>query len=85
MVCVSTNGTFGSLVLRREEIPTCAAWASFFSNKRAPSFYYINLVSLGAEGIRLPIREDVFQISNSGHRGVIMDMGTKTCVLKNFL
>ena len=57
----------------------------FFSNKQAPSFYYINLVSLGAEGIRLPIREDVFLISNSSHRGVIMDTGTKTCALKNFL
>nr|POE64298.1 protein aspartic protease in guard cell 2 [Quercus suber] len=79
LVCVSTSGTFGSLVLGREGIPTCAAWASLLSNKQAPSFYYIELVGLGAESIRLPISEDVFQISKSGHGGVIMDMGTKTC------
>ncbi|KAK7828320.1 protein aspartic protease in guard cell 2 [Quercus suber] len=78
LVCVSTSGTFGSLVLGREGIPTCAAWASLLSNKQAPSFYYIELVGLGAESIRLPISEDVFQISKSGHGGVIMDMGTKT-------
>ncbi|KAK7828319.1 protein aspartic protease in guard cell 2 [Quercus suber] len=78
-VCVSTSGTFGSFVLGHEGIPTCAAWASLLSNKQAPSFYYIELVGLAAESIRLPIREDVFQISKSGHGGVNMDMGTKTC------
>ena len=76
MVYVSTSGTFGSLVLGREGIPTRAAWASLFSNKRAPSFYYIKLVGIGAKSIRLPIREDVFQIQKSGHEGVIMDTGT---------
>ena len=76
MVYDSTSGTFGSLVLGRERILTRAAWASLLSNKRAPSFYYIKFVGIGAESIRLPIREDVFQIPKSGHGGVIMDMVT---------
>ena len=76
MVYVSTSGTFGSLVLGREGIPTRAAWASLLSNKRAPSFYYIKLEGIGAKSIWLPIREDVFQIPKSGHGGVIMDTGT---------
>ena len=33
-------------------------------------------MGLEAESIRLPIREDVFQIPKSGHGGVIMDTGT---------
>ncbi|KAL0000274.1 hypothetical protein SO802_019876 [Lithocarpus litseifolius] len=76
LVYDSTSGTSGSLGLGREGIPTGAAWASLLSNKRAPSFYYIELVGLGAEGIRLPIREDVFQTSKSSHGVVIMDTGT---------
>nr|POE78710.1 protein aspartic protease in guard cell 2 [Quercus suber] len=76
LVYVSTSGTSGSLVLGRERIPTGAAWASLLSNKRATSFYYIELVGLGLEGIWLPIREDVFQISKSCHGGVIMDTDT---------
>ena len=76
MVYVSTSGTFGSLVLGREGIPTRAAWASLLSNKRAPSFYYIKLEGIGAKSIWLPIREDVFQIPKSGHGGVTMDTGT---------
>ena len=76
MVYVSTSGIFGSLVLGREGIPTRAAWASLLSNKRAPSFYYIKFVGIGAKSIRQPIREDVFQIPKSGHGEVIMDTGT---------
>ena len=76
LVYVSTSGTFDSLVLGREGIPTRAAWASLLSNKRAPSFYYIKLVGIGAKSIWLPIREDLFQIPKSGHGGVIMDTGT---------
>ena len=76
MVYVSTSGTFGSLVLGREGIPTRAAWVSLLSNKRAHSFYYIKFVGIGAKSIRQPIREDVFQIPKSGHGGVIMDTGT---------
>ena len=33
-------------------------------------------MGIGAKSIRLPIREDVFQIQKSGHGGVIMDTGT---------
>ena len=76
MVFVSTSGTFGSLVLGREGIPTRAAWASLLSNKRALSFYYIKLVGIGAESIQMPIRAVVFQIPKSGHGGVIIDTGT---------
>ena len=76
MVYVSNSETFGLLVLRCEGIPTRAAWASLLSNKQAPSFYYIKLVGIGAKSIRLPIREDVFQIQKSGHGEVIMDTGT---------
>ena len=75
MVYVSTSGTFGSLVLRREGIPTRAAWASLLSNKQALSFYYIKLVGIGAESIRMPIREVLFQIPKSGHGRVIIDTG----------
>ena len=60
LVYVSTSGTFGSLVLRLDGIPTRAAWASLLSNKQAPSFYYINLVVIGEESIRMPILEVVF-------------------------
>ena len=75
MVYVSTSGTFGSLVPRREGIPTRAAWASLLSNKQALSFYYIKLVGIGAESIRMPIREVLFQIPKSGHGRVIIDTG----------
>ena len=76
MVYVSTTETFGSLVLGHEGIPTRAAWASLLSNKRAFSFYYIKLVGIGAESIRMPIRKVVFQLPKSGHGRVIMDTGT---------
>ena len=33
-------------------------------------------MGIGAESIRIPIREVVFQIPKSGHRRVIMDTGT---------
>ena len=76
LVYVSTSGTFGSLVLGRKGIPTRSTWASLLGNERAPSFYYIKLGGIGAECIRLPIRQGVFQIPKFGHGGVIMDTGT---------
>ncbi|CBI35367.3 unnamed protein product, partial [Vitis vinifera] len=53
-----------------------AAWVPLVRNPRAPSFYYIGLAGLGVGGIRVPISEEVFRLTELGDGGVVMDTGT---------
>lgn len=69
-------GSSGSLEFGREAMPVGAAWVPLIHNQRAPSFYYIGLSGLGVGGIRVPISEDVFRLTELGDGGVVMDTGT---------
>ncbi|KAK9985238.1 hypothetical protein SO802_034763 [Lithocarpus litseifolius] len=66
----------GSLVIGREAISTGSVWVPLLSNIKNPSFYYVRMIGLGVRGIRLPISEDIFHLTESGDGGVIMDSGT---------
>ncbi|CAH9147180.1 unnamed protein product [Cuscuta epithymum] len=76
--CLVTRGTesTGSLEFGRGAFPVGAAWVPLIRNTRAPSFYYIGLSGLGVGGVRVPIPEDVFGLTDLGDGGVIMDTGT---------
>nr|XP_010908909.2 protein ASPARTIC PROTEASE IN GUARD CELL 2-like [Elaeis guineensis] len=77
--CLASRGMEmpGSLVFGRgAAVPIGATWVQLISNPRAPSFYYIGLAGLGVGGIRLPVPEEVFRLSEMGDGGVIMDTGT---------
>lgn len=75
LVSLGTEST-GSLEFGRKSLPVGAAWVPLMSNPRAPSFYYIGLSGLGVGGMQVPISEDVFQLTESGDGGVVMDTGT---------
>ncbi|KAK8564110.1 hypothetical protein V6N13_005675 [Hibiscus sabdariffa] len=76
--CLVSRGTnsSGSLVFGREAMPVGAAWVPLLRNPQAPTFYYIGLSGLGVGGIRVPIPEDIFQLTELGYGGVVMDTGT---------
>ncbi|GMH10888.1 hypothetical protein Nepgr_012729 [Nepenthes gracilis] len=76
--CLVTRGTDspGSLILGREAMPTGAAWITLVRNPQAPSFYYIGLSGLGVGGIRVSLPEGIFQLTEAGSGGVVMDTGT---------
>ncbi|MBA0872951.1 hypothetical protein Goshw_024156 [Gossypium schwendimanii] len=76
--CLVSRGTnsSGSLVFGREAMPVGAAWVPLLRNPQAPTFYYIGLSGLGIGGIRVPISEDIFQLTELGYGGVVMDTGT---------
>lgn len=76
--CLVSRGTgsSGSLEFGRGATPVGAAWVPLIRNPRAPSFYYIGLVGLGVGGIRVPISETIFQLTEMGYGGVVMDTGT---------
>ncbi|KAE8711770.1 Protein ASPARTIC PROTEASE IN GUARD CELL 2 [Hibiscus syriacus] len=76
--CLVSRGTnsSGSLVFGREAMPVGAAWVPLLRNPQAPTFYYIGLSGLGVGGIRVPIPEDIFQLTELGLGGVVMDTGT---------
>ncbi|KAK8561434.1 hypothetical protein V6N13_149385 [Hibiscus sabdariffa] len=76
--CLVSRGTnsSGSLVFGREAMPVGAAWVPLLRNPQAPTFYYIGLSGLGVGGIRVPISEDIFQLTELGYGGVVMDTGT---------
>ncbi|KAF2322447.1 hypothetical protein GH714_017089 [Hevea brasiliensis] len=76
--CLVSRGTdsSGSLEFGRGAMPVGAAWIPLIRNPRAPSFYYIGLSGLGVGGMKVPISEDVFQLSEMGNGGVVMDTGT---------
>ncbi|KAL2939002.1 Protein ASPARTIC PROTEASE IN GUARD CELL 2 [Bienertia sinuspersici] len=70
------SGSTGSLVFGREAMPVGAAWTNLVHSPRAPSFYYVGLSGLGVGGVRVPLPEGVFQMTDSGDGGVVMDTGT---------
>uniref|UniRef100_A0A5B7C846 Peptidase A1 domain-containing protein n=1 Tax=Davidia involucrata TaxID=16924 RepID=A0A5B7C846_DAVIN len=72
----SGSSGVGSLVFGRGALPVGAAWVPLIRNPRAPSFYYIGLAGLGVGGMRVPIPEDVFRLTELGDGGVVMDTGT---------
>ncbi|XP_061362765.1 protein ASPARTIC PROTEASE IN GUARD CELL 2-like [Gastrolobium bilobum] len=76
--CLVSRGTesSGSLEFGREAMPVGAAWVPLIHNPGAPSFYYVGLSGLGVGGIRVPIPEDVFRLTELGGGGVVMDTGT---------
>lgn len=76
--CLVSRGieSTGSLEFGRAALPVGAAWVPLLRNPRAPSFYYIGLAGLGVGGIRVPIPESVFQLTELGDGGVVMDTGT---------
>ncbi|KAK9274942.1 hypothetical protein L1049_022198 [Liquidambar formosana] len=76
--CLVSRGTdsSGSLVFGRGAMPVGAAWVPLLRNPRAPSFYYVGLAGLGVGGMRVPISEDVFRLTELGDGGVVMDTGT---------
>ncbi|KAL5543037.1 hypothetical protein UlMin_010747 [Ulmus minor] len=76
--CLVSRGTDspGLLEFGRGALPVGAAWVPLIRNPRATSFYYIGLVGLGVGGTRVPISEDIFQLTDLGTGGVVMDTGT---------
>ncbi|CAN0908993.1 Protein ASPARTIC PROTEASE IN GUARD CELL 2 [Linum grandiflorum] len=71
----SSSGS-GSLEFGRGSVPVGAAWIPLIRNPRAPSFYYVGLSGLGVGGVRVPIPEDAFRLTELGDGGVVMDTGT---------
>ncbi|KAG2306323.1 hypothetical protein Bca52824_026071 [Brassica carinata] len=76
--CLVSRGTdsTGSLVFGREALPVGASWVPLVRNPRAPSFYYVGLKGLGVGGVRIPLPDDVFDLTETGDGGVVMDTGT---------
>ncbi|KAF6153367.1 hypothetical protein GIB67_003557 [Kingdonia uniflora] len=76
--CLVSRGadSHGSLVFGRDAIPEGAIWVPLLRNPRAPSFYYVGLSGIGVGGIRVPVAEDIFRLSETGDGGVVMDTGT---------
>lgn len=76
--CLVSRGmdSSGSLVFGRGALPDGAAWVPLLRNPQAPSFYYVGLLGLGVGGLRVPIPEEVFRLTELGDGGVVMDTGT---------
>lgn len=76
--CLVSRGTesSGSLTFGRSTLPVGAVWIPLLRNQRAPSFYYIGLTGLGVGGVRVPVPEDMFRLTELGDGGVVMDTGT---------
>ncbi|RLM74360.1 protein ASPARTIC PROTEASE IN GUARD CELL 2-like [Panicum miliaceum] len=72
-----SNADAGSLVLGRSEaVPEGAVWVPLVRNPQAPSFYYVGLSGIGVGDERLPLEAGLFQLSDDGAGGVVMDTGT---------
>ncbi|KAK7390770.1 hypothetical protein VNO78_18837 [Psophocarpus tetragonolobus] len=76
LVSRGSQSSGGLLQFGREAMPMGAAWVPLIHNPRAQSFYYIALSGLGVGGLRVPVSEDVFKLSELGDGGVVMDTGT---------
>ncbi|KAK4842572.1 hypothetical protein QYF36_023984 [Acer negundo] len=61
--------------------PVDAAWAPLVHNPRTANFYHVGLSGLGVGGVRVPISEDIFRLTESGYGGVIIDTGTAVTML----
>ncbi|CAI0415346.1 unnamed protein product [Linum tenue] len=66
----------GTLEFGRGAMPVGATWIPLVRNPRAPSFYYVGLSGLGVGGVRVPVPEDLFRLTELGDGGVVMDTGT---------
>lgn len=67
----------GSLVLGRSEaVPEGAVWVPLVRNPQAPSFYYVGVSGIGVGDERLPLQDGLFQLTEDGGGGVVMDTGT---------
>uniref|UniRef100_A0A0E0KWT4 Peptidase A1 domain-containing protein n=1 Tax=Oryza punctata TaxID=4537 RepID=A0A0E0KWT4_ORYPU len=72
-----SNAGAGSLVLgRTEAVPVGAVWVPLVRNNQASSFYYVGLTGIGVGGERLPLQDGLFQLTEDGTGGVVMDTGT---------
>lgn len=72
-----TNTGAGSLVLgRTEAVPEGAVWVPLVRNPEAPTFYYVGLAGIGVGDEKLPLQEGLFQLTDDGAGGVVMDTGT---------
>ncbi|KAD6796714.1 hypothetical protein E3N88_07610 [Mikania micrantha] len=77
--CLVSRGTSspGSLEFGRESLPTdSAVWVPLLQNLKVPTFYYVGLSGLGVGGVQVSIPEPIFELSDMGHGGVVMDTGT---------
>uniref|UniRef100_I1PQX4 Peptidase A1 domain-containing protein n=2 Tax=Oryza glaberrima TaxID=4538 RepID=I1PQX4_ORYGL len=77
--CLASRGAggAGSLVLgRTEAVPVGAVWVPLVRNNQASSFYYVGLTGIGVGGERLPLQDGLFQLTEDGAGGVVMDTGT---------
>ncbi|KAF8769275.1 hypothetical protein HU200_006788 [Digitaria exilis] len=71
------SGEAGSLVLGRSEaVPEGAVWVPLVRNPQAPSFYYVGMSGIVLGDERLPLGSGVFQLTDDGAGGVVMDTGT---------
>ncbi|KAJ4822685.1 hypothetical protein Tsubulata_027249 [Turnera subulata] len=69
--------TSGWLRMGEEAIPARAAWAPLMYNPRTdPSFYYVGLSGIMVGQMKVPIPDQVFQLSSAGKGGVVIDTGT---------
>ncbi|KAL6651794.1 hypothetical protein ACP70R_010719 [Stipagrostis hirtigluma subsp. patula] len=76
--CLASRGAGGgSLVLGRSEaVPEGAVWVPLVRNPQSPSFYYVGLSGIGVGDERLPLQAGLFQLTDDGAGGVVMDTGT---------
>ncbi|CAI8605244.1 unnamed protein product [Vicia faba] len=76
--CLTSRGTGtpGSLEFGRQAMPVGAMWVPLIHNPFYPSFYYVSLSGLAVGGIKVPISEEIFQLTDLGTGGVVMDTGT---------
>uniref|UniRef100_A0A453DFX5 Peptidase A1 domain-containing protein n=1 Tax=Aegilops tauschii subsp. strangulata TaxID=200361 RepID=A0A453DFX5_AEGTS len=73
----SPDAGAGSLVLGRDEaMPVGAVWVPLLRNAQELSFYYVDLTGLGVGGERLPLQDGLFDVTEDGSGGVVMDTGT---------
>ncbi|XP_037479995.1 protein ASPARTIC PROTEASE IN GUARD CELL 2-like [Triticum dicoccoides] len=74
--CLASRGA-GSLVFGRDDaMPVGAVWVPLLRNAQEPSFYYVGLTGLGVGGERLALQDGLFDLTEDGGGGVVMDTGT---------
>ncbi|KAH7569830.1 hypothetical protein JRO89_XS05G0005500 [Xanthoceras sorbifolium] len=76
--CLPSRGSRSSgwLAFGRGAFPVGAAWIPLVRSLQAPTLYYVRLSGLGVGGVRVPISEDIFRLTQLGYGGVVMDTGT---------
>ncbi|KAE8124636.1 hypothetical protein FH972_019502 [Carpinus fangiana] len=78
--CLPQGMVFGSLgwlnfSLPGALLPPGTAWIPLLPNPNTPTFYYVGLLGIGIEDMRLPIPESSFKRTRKGFGGVIIDAG----------